>query len=380
MFYIIHYSEIGLKGKNRPFFEKQLIDNIQLAFKDEKVKVKRISGRLILEAEIEQELAIKTLQYVFGIKSIIPVVQTDIDVKKIGDVAVEFMKDLEGETFKVTTKRSNKSTPFTSQELSAEVGGMCLDAYPKWSVKMKNADKLVYIEIVEKWGFVGVEKIAGSGGLPVGVSGTVLCLLSGGIDSPVAAWRMMRRGCDVKFIHFHSHPYTDQASVDKVKELADLLGPWQRKTEVHLIPFLDIQKQIVTDTKSEYRVVLYRRFMFRIAEVVAKQVKALGLVTGENLGQVASQTLENMSTITDVVDIPIYRPLISYDKEEIIKEAERIGTYELSIIPHGDCCSLFTPRSPVTRSNSGVADGEEGKMDVDGVIEDAMGKVEVYKV
>lgn len=264
----------------------------------------------------------------------------------------------------------------TSMEVSRDVGEYVLDNTKDKSVKIKNPDLEIMVEIVNQFAYVFAEKLPAPGGLPVGSSGTVVSLLSGGIDSPVASWMLMKRGCEVVFVHFHSVPQTERASVDKVKELAEKLSRWQIKTKIYLVPFLDIQKEIVKETKGDYRVVLYRRFMYRIAEAVARLENAKALVTGEAVGQVASQTLENIAAINDAVTIPILRPLIGMDKNEIIDRAKAIDTYELSIVPHGDCCSLFVPRHPVTKGRIDVAQVEEEKLNTENLISSALNRTE----
>ncbi|MFH1314882.1 MAG: tRNA uracil 4-sulfurtransferase ThiI, partial [Candidatus Uhrbacteria bacterium] len=298
-------------------------------------------------------------------------VKNDFDL--IQETALELVRSSESDwqTFKVITKRSHKLFPATSMEVSRDVGARVLEQTKK-AVDIHNPDLTIQIEITEKQTYIFTEKIPGAGGLPVGSSGTVVSLLSGGIDSPVASWQLMKRGCQVIFVHFHSAPQTSQEAIDKVQELSELLSPWQIKTKLYLVPFLNIQKEIVKECRGEYRVVLYRRFMYRIAEQIAEQENAKALVTGESVGQVASQTIENIATINDAVTIPILRPLIGLDKIEIIDRAKQIGTYELSILPHEDCCSLFVPRHPVTKSNIGVARKEEGKLDVDKLITNAI--------
>lgn len=380
---VIHYAEIGLKGKNRKLFEEQLISNIKTALSDQKVEaVKRTSGRLlvILGPKSDLEQVSDRLSRVFGIAHFSPAVQVKADFDEIKKAALEVAQNLEWDTFKVATKRSQKDFPMTSMEVSRDVGEYVLENTKGKKVKIKNPDLEIMIEIVEKNAYVFAEKISAPGGLPVGSSGKIVSLLSGGIDSPVSSWMLAKRGCEVIFVHFHSVPQTERASVEKVKELAEKLSKWQIKTKVYLVPFLDIQKEIVKETKGDYRVVLYRRFMYRIAEAVAKTENAKALVTGEAVGQVASQTLENIAAINDAITIPVLRPLIGMDKSEIIDRAQAIDTYELSIVPHGDCCSLFIPRHPVTRGKIDVARVEEAKLDVDGLIENAISNTEIIEL
>jgi len=228
--------------------------------------------------------------------------------------------------------------------------------------------------------YIYSEKIRGAGGLPVGVSNKAVVLLSGGIDSPVAARRIMKRGTKCIFVHFHSYPQTSKASEEKVEELSKILNEYQFKSKLYLFPFLDIQKEIMVKTLASYRVIMYRRFMFRIAEAIAKKENALALVTGESVGQVASQTLENINVVNSVVDLPVFRPLIGYDKEEIIKEAQDMGTFELSIQPHDDCCTLFIPRNPMTRGKLKIAEAEEKNLDIDNLVKACLDKVKLIEI
>jgi thiamine biosynthesis protein ThiI len=261
-------------------------------------------------------------------------------------------------------------------DIEREIGLSCCKKFQDKSVNLSQPDRTIFIELVEKWAFVGREKISGSGGLPTGSSGKILALLSGGIDSPVASYQMLRRGCEVDFIHFHSYPYVDEASVSKVKDLAFHLSHWQKTTKLYLIPFLEVQKKIVMETRADYRIILYRRYMFRTAQCLAKKIKAQALVTGESLGQVASQTLENISLIQQVVSLPIFRPLIGYDKNKIITQAKQIKTYELSILPHQDCSSLFVPEHPVTKAQYFLVENEEIKLPQENLINDMLNRLE----
>ena len=382
---LIHYAEIGLKGNNRALFEKQLVKNIKTALADCDIKgVRRLFGRIVVELDETKKLKNKIteeLSKVFGISSFSPVVAVKTDFDKIQETALELARASKNwETFKVATKRSHKLFPATSMEVSRDVGAHILNNIADKKVKIKEPDLMVRIEITEKKTYVFTDKIPGGGGLPVGCSGKVVSLLSGGIDSPVASWQLMKRGCKVIFVHFHSAPQTKKAAIDKVEELAQILSKWQIKTKIHMVPFLDIQKEIVKECRGEYRVVLYRRFMVRIAEAIAKQEKAKALVTGESVGQVASQTLENIAAINDAITIPVLRPLIGDDKNEIIEKAKRIDTYETSIIPHDDCCSLFVPRHPVTKANISVTRSEEGKLDIQKLIDEAITKTEIIEL
>ncbi len=344
--------------------------------------VKKISGRLLLSIKDDKNLEriMVSLSRVFGIAHFSRATETKTDLDSINKAALRVASELEWDTFKVSTKRSNKEYPQTSMEVSRDVGQYILENMKGKKVKIKNPDLELRIEIVEKNAYILGQKIPGPGGLPVGVSGKVVSLLSGGIDSPVASWMLMKRGCDVVFVHFESTPQTDRASVEKVKELALKLSKWQRPSKIHLVPFLDIQKEIVKETKGDYRVLLYRRFMYRLAEAIAETENAKALVTGESVGQVASQTLENIAVINDAIIIPVLRPLIGMDKEEIIERAKVIDTYELSIIPHDDCCSLFVPRHPVTKGKINITREEESKLEADDLIAQALTKAKIISL
>ena len=376
--FLIHYGEVGLKGKNRSYFEKKLVQNIKRSLKGLGcLDVYRIYGRILVTFQADSDITAirEKLSKIMGVAHFALACATEQNIEAIQTAALNWIRDRAFETLKVETKRANKSFPMTSPEISAVVGGYLLE-HTGASAKMRNPDLLCHIEIVEKAAYIRAEKIQGIGGLPVGVSGKVLVMLSGGIDSPVAAWRMMRRGAKVIHIHFYSYPYTDKASLEKVKALAQLLAIWNYHTLVYLVPFADIQREIVTKTPAPFRVILYRRFMARIAQQIAKVVKADALVTGESLGQVASQTLGNLRSIDDAVEIPILRPLIGDDKEEIIRQAQQIKTFEISTLPHDDCCSLFVPDHPATNASIDSVRAAEMNLETDALIEKAVKNIE----
>ena len=356
MEYIIcHYGELALKGKNRSLFERRLVKNIERSLPKGSFEfVKRISGRFIIKISkkgLKQQRKIKeALEKVFGISYFAfgySCEQTLSDMKK---TALEALKKKNFKTFRISAKRAGKDFYLTSQQINEKVGEFIIEKLKK-KVKLKNPGATCFIEVVEKYAFLYTSKIRGLGGLPVGVSGRSIVLLSGGIDSPVAAFRAMKRGVRTIFVHFHAHPYTDKASIEKVKRIASVLNKFQFDSKLYLIPFADIQKEILLNSTAKLRIVLYRRFMLRIAEEIAKKEGALALVTGDSIGQVASQTLENLRTVSLATKIFIFRPLVCRDKEEIIKEARNIDTYNLSILPHQDCCVRFLPLHPETKSN-----------------------------
>lgn len=361
---LIHYSEIALKGKNRDFFEQQLVDNIKQAL-GKSAKVSRLPGRIL--AATSDEEAIFNLSSVFGISSYSPAEIVPSDFTAIKLAVLSLAKKSQGSTFKVETTRSWKQFPKNSMEASAELGAHILKNIPSLKVDVKNPEITFRIEITKDKTFIYTEKIKGPGGLPVGVSGRVLCLISGGIDSPVAAYFLMKRGCPVDFIHFHSYPQTDKASIEKVEELAGILNKFQpvHKSKIYLVPILEYQKEVVKCADPKYRVILYRRLMYKIAETVAEKAGIVALVSGDNLGQVASQTVENMAVIGRGIELPIFRPLIGFDKEEIITLARKIGTYDISIEEHEDCCSLFAPKNPATKARLDDIIEEEKQLKTD---------------
>ena len=376
--FLVHYAEIGLKGKNRSFFEKKLVQNIKRSLTGAGyTDVRRIYGRILVTLRPDADIVVirEKLGKVMGIAHFALACITEQNMESIKAAALEWVQGKNFETLKVETKRANKNFPLTSPEISAEVGGYLLKN-TGGRADMHNPDLLCRIEIVEKAAYLNVEKIRGVGGLPVGVSGKVLVMLSGGIDSPVAAWRMMKRGAKAIYIHFYSYPYTDKASLEKVKELSQILAIWNYRTLTYLVPFADIQREIVTRTPAPFRVILYRRMMVRIAQRIAAAAKADALVTGESLGQVASQTLGNLRVIEDAVEIPILRPLIGDDKEEIINRAKQIGTFEISTLPHDDCCSLFVPDHPATNARIEAVREAEMNLEIDTLIAQALEGVE----
>jgi thiamine biosynthesis protein ThiI len=290
--------------------------------------------------------------------------------------ALEMMRRKDFNTFAVSTKRSDKSYTKTSVEVNIEVGAYIVENMDK-KVNLKNPDLTCYIEIMREYTFVYVEKQRGAGGLPVDVSGRVLILMSGGLDSPIAAYYSLKRGARCEYIHFHSYPYTSQASIDKVKALIGVLNKFQFYAKVHMIPFSEAQEEIVLNCPDRMRIVLYRRFMMRIAQRVAEESKIDALVTGDSLGQVASQTLANIRAINDVVHLPVLRPLIGLDKNEIMEKAREIGSYSISILPHDDACSRFMPKQPVINARMEAVYEAEKALDVDRIVEETLAKREI---
>ena len=380
--FIVHYAEVGLKGKNRSFFENRLVRNIRQALEGtEFVDVQRIYGRILVRLGESSDIPEiqRRLGTVMGIAHFELCRVTEQNMEAIKNGALEWIQGREFQTLKVETKRANKHFPLTSPEISAEVGGYLLK-HTGAKADMHRPDLLCWIEIVEKSAYIYTDKIRGIGGLPVSVSGKVLVMLSGGIDSPVAAWRMMKRGAKAIFIHFYSYPYTDKASLEKTAELVEILAKSNYRTRVYYVPFAEIQREIVTKTPAPFRVILYRRMMVRIAERIAAREGALALITGESLGQVASQTLANLKAIEDVAGLPILRPLIGDDKEEIVNLARQIGTFDVSTLPHQDCCSLFVPDHPATNAAIDDVQAAEDALEVDALVDQASELVEKQTV
>jgi len=368
-FFVIHYNELGLKKGNRDYFENALCANIMAVLQDCRAeRAKRISGRVLLPLKAEAAEADiaeikKRLGRVFGIAYFGEAWASPQAVENLETNAWTLIEGRAFKSFRIDTRRGDKSFPHTSVEINQRVG-----AYVKERsgarVDLENADLTCWIEVVEKYAFIYVERLPGPGGLPVGTSGKVVVLLSGGIDSPVAAWKMIKRGCTPVFVHFHSFPYTNKESQEKAKQIAQLLAHYSLRAKIYLVPFAEVQRHIMVDTPLETRVILYRRYMLRLAEQIAWREKARVMVTGDSVGQVASQTVENIDVISRAVLMPILRPLIGDDKIEIVEVAKRIGTYDISIQPDQDCCSLFVPKHPETKANLSEIEKSEARLDV----------------
>lgn len=377
-YFVIHYAEVGLKGKNRVFFEKKLTRNIRLSLRGtDYAEVKRLHDRIVVYLNDETDVyeIENRLRRVMGIAHFELVYRTEKEISAIKETALQLTEGKTYETLKVETKRTDKTFPMTSPEISKEVGGYLIQKTGT-QADMNNPDLRFWVNISHKDAYIYTDKQRGIGGLPVGVSGKILVMLSGGIDSPVAAWQMMKRGAKAIFIHFYSYPYTDKASLEKVVELARILSESNYRSEVFLVPFADLQQIIVTETPTPFRVLLYRRMMTRIAQRVASLVDAEALVTGESLAQVASQTLTNLRSIEAIAEIPILRPLIGFDKVEIIAKAVEIGTFEISTQPHQDCCSLFVPKHPATHASIADLDKAEAGLDISALVDATMDGIE----
>jgi len=382
MLFIVRYSEIGLKGKNRPQFIKRLARRIARAAEPHGGgQVRRLPGRLLLEVGDEARwLPMReALGRVFGLAYFARAQRLPLDREAAAEAALAMLAPLRVSTFRVRTRKGFDTVPISTREWDAAIGGR-IQARRHLPVDLDAPGTTVHIEALPAEALLYVEKVPGPGGLPAGMSGRVAALLSGGIDSPVAAWRMMKRGCEVIFVHFHGAPYLSRASAEKARDLACLLDGYQMGSRLYLVPFGDLQKEIVLAAPPESRVVLYRRFMARIGERIAALEGAKALVTGESLGQVASQTLQNLAAIEEAVGIPILRPLIGLDKEEIVAEAKAIGTFEISIEPDQDCCSLFVPKHPAIRSQAAELRKLEEALAVEEMTARALGETEVLDI
>jgi thiamine biosynthesis protein ThiI len=378
-FFVIHYNELGLKKGNRDYFENVLCGNINTVLEDcGTERARRISGRILLPLKAEADVPEikKRLRWVFGVAYFAEAWASPQAVENLEANAWSLIEGRAFKSFRIDARRADKSFPLTSVEINQRVGAYVKERSGA-AVDLENAELTCWIEIVEKYALIYVERLPGPGGLPVGTSGKVVVLLSGGIDSPVAAWKMIKRGCTPVFVHFHSFPYTNKESQEKAKQIAKLLSKYSLRAKVYLVPFADIQRHIMVDTPLETRVILYRRFMMRVAERIARREKARVLVTGDSVGQVASQTIENIDVISRAVTMPILRPLIGDDKIEIVAVARRIGTYDISILPDQDCCSLFVPKHPETKANLTEIENSEARLDVVETMKAAMETAEV---
>lgn len=350
--FLVYYGEISLKKANRPHFEGRLIRNIQRAARGLGVgAVKRLYGRLQVDqlASQDPEALVARLQRVYGITHIDPVERLPLDLDAVEEAALREVEPGGFASFAVRCKRINKQFPLGSQEICVRLGN-AIGVKSQARVDLAEPERVFHVLVLNREIYLYHRQYPGPRGLPVGVGGRVLSLLSGGIDSPVAAELMMKRGIHPVFVHFHSSPFTDRSSVDKTIELAEIICRDRIGTTLHIMSLGALQKQIVAEAPAAYRVILYRRYMLRLAERMARKRKCLGLVTGENLGQVSSQTLQNQYVLDRTTTMPIYRPLLTYDKQEIIDLARVMGTFEISIEPHADCCSFLMPRRPVTHA------------------------------
>ncbi|EJD92447.1 tRNA uracil 4-sulfurtransferase ThiI [Staphylococcus epidermidis] len=381
---LVRYGELTLKGTNRKMFVNQLKDNVKRALiplRGYHVKGKRDRMYIELSPEADINEIIHRLSKVYGIKSISPVIKIDKNEEKINQSAIQLSQDfVKGSTFKVDVKRVDKSFRLDTYELQRQVGGAILKENNNITVNVKNPDYEIKIEVRMDAIYIYEKVIAGAGGLPVGTGGKTLLMLSGGIDSPVAGIEVMKRGVTVEAIHFHSPPFTSEKAKDKVIELTRILAERVGPIKLHLVPFTEIQKQINKVVHPRYTMTSTRRMMMRISDKVVHQINANAIVNGENLGQVASQTLKSMYAINHVTATPVLRPLLTLDKEDIIKKAKELGTFETSIQPYEDCCTIFTPKNPVTEPDFDKVVKYESVFNFDEMIENAVENIETLTI
>jgi len=366
--------EVSLKGDNRRWFESKLTANVRTALADLPVeRIDRPSWRVLVRfAEpVPFREAARRLGSVFGLHAVMPVHHVGSTLDDVESALAERLAGLPSATFAVRCIRSEKRFPMASPDVERRLG-TAIQELTGWPVDLVSPQRTVHLLIDGNGMWMWLRSVRGPGGMPLGVGGRALALLSGGIDSPVAAWMVMKRGVKLDFVHFHSVPRTDPASLEKVEELVRVLDRYQGPARLALVPLLPIQEKILARCPTELRVLLYRRFMLRLAEKVARRWRCRGLVTGESLGQVASQTLENLSAVEAVTQMPVLRPLVGMDKLEIVERARRIGTFEISIRPHLDCCSLHVPEHPATRSDHRELSAAEVELDVDGMVREAL--------
>lgn len=359
--FLIKYAEIGIKGRNRYLFEDALVHQIKFALKkcEGKFLIHKTQGRIYVDAQSEFDFdeVVAQLKTVFGISGICPVVYVeDEGFEKLCDTVIKYLADVYpdlNKTFKVSARRARKNYPKDSMTINMDMGEAVLKAYPQMSVDVHNPDIMLNIEIREKI-YIYSEIIPGPGGMPVGTGGKAMLLLSGGIDSPVAGYMIAKRGVKIDAVYFHAPPYTSERAKQKVVDLARIVSRYTGPIYLHVINFTDIQLYIYDKCPHEELTIIMRRYMMRIAEHIAKETECLGLITGESIGQVASQTMASLVATNEVCELPVYRPLIGFDKQEIVEVSEKIGTYETSIQPFEDCCTIFVAKHPVTKPNLNV--------------------------
>jgi tRNA uracil 4-sulfurtransferase len=382
MRYLIgRYHEIILKGGNRWRFVDQLKQNLRAIFSDYRLGTVRSEGpRLMVELpdELSDEVAAERAAYLFGVQNFSLSHPVALDIEALKREAVAAARGRPAKTFRISTRRAEKRFALNSMDVDRIVGAEVASAL-NLEVDLDNPDLTISIEILPDAAYMSAGKLAGPGGLPVGISGRAMVMLSGGIDSPVAAWRMMRRGLHADFIHFHSYPLVSAASREKASDLAAHLTRYEARSTLALVPFADVQREIVARTRRPLRVVLYRRFMMRIASALAHKGGAGVIVTGESLGQVASQTLENMTVIETAASLPVMRPLVGMDKNEIVEQARHLGTFETSILPDQDCCSLFVPAHPETHARLEEVVESESCFDIERMVADAVRRAEIVR-
>ncbi len=379
--FLIKYAEIGVKGKNRYLFEDALIHQIKFALKrcEGKFLISKTQGRIFVEAEGEFDYGetVAQLQHVFGISGICPMIYVeDEGFEKLSERVVRYVDEVypdKNKTFKVNARRARKNYPRESMEINADLGEAILNAYPEMKVDVHNPEIMLTVEIREKI-YIYSEIIPGPGGMPVGTGGKAMLLLSGGIDSPVAGYMIAKRGVKIDAVYFHAPPYTSERAKQKVVDLARLVSRYTGPIYLHVINFTDIQLYIHEKCPHEELTIIMRRYMMRIAEHIAKETGCLGLITGESIGQVASQTMNSLIATNEVCELPVYRPLIGFDKEEIVAVAKKIDTFETSILPFEDCCTIFVAKHPVTKPNVNIIRRHEKNLEeqIDALVKTAL--------
>ncbi len=378
---LVRFHEIGLKGKNQPMFVRRLVENLERATTGlgvERVWATRMLVRMRLAPEADWESVRARTATVFGAVKFSLAARTEPEYAHISALLGETAGARSFDTFRISANRTDKTFPLTSHDLNVRLGDEIREATGA-RVDLAHPEADFRVVVGRDDAFVYADDYRGAGGLPVGTGGKVAVMMSGGIDSPVAAWRMMRRGCKAVLVHFHAFPLVEGRSRDKAKELAESLNAWQYDTRLHLVPFADVQRRVILEVPGPLRVIAYRRFMVRIAEAIAAREGAQALVTGESLGQVGSQTLRNIATVDEAASMPILRPLVGLDKSEIIDQAQAIGTYETSILPDEDCCTLFVPRSPATAVRPEQIAEHEARLDVPALVSEAAAVAKVFE-
>lgn len=377
--YIVRCGEVALKGMNKPYFERMLMERIRKVLKQYKgIEVRREDGLIVVRtaSDIPGDTVIREISKVFGVDSISPAIEVETDMEVIERAAVAYMQRQIEErgirTFKVEAKRSDKSFPIQSPHIARQVGARILVECKVLKVDVHNPECKLYVHVRRERSFIYEKKVSALGGLPLGTNGKGLVLLSGGIDSPVAAFLMAKRGMFIEAVHFHSYPYTSERAWEKVKDLAQVLTDYCGNIKIHSVNLLPIQEQIVQHCPEEEMTILIRRFMMKIAERIARETSSLMLITGENLGQVASQTAEALVVTDAAVQMPVMRPLIGMDKVEIMDLAKKIGTYDISILPYEDCCTVFLPKHPKTKPKLAAILESESRMNVEGLVKSAL--------
>lgn len=383
---IVKYGEIGVKGKNRYIFENKLIKNVKNILKPiGKFNVYKEYGRIYVDLDgYDYEEVVEEVRKVFGIVGVCPAVRAEKDYNLLKELALKMLEEKieQGyKSFKVDSRRGDKDFKLTSQEMSLDIGGYLVSQVKdKIAVDVRNPEVKIHCELRQNHVMVYSDTIPGYGGLPLGTNGRAMSLLSGGIDSPVASWMVAKRGMELECIHFHSYPFTSEKSQEKVRDLAQILSKYCGRVRLHKVNMLEIQKSIGLNCKDEEMTIISRRFMMRIAERVAESRHCDALITGESIGQVASQTIQGLTCTNASVKMPVFRPLIAMDKTEIIEVAQKIGTFETSILPEEDCCTVFSPKKPVTKPKLDRIEKSENKLDVEKLIQDAIDNIEVEDI